>query len=442
MGDRELFEDLPEQAAPERLRGAPRLQEARRDQVELRAVDLDGLIAADDPVRSVWAFTQSLDLSELYAAIAAREGEPGRAPIDPKILMALWLWATLRGIGAAREVDRLCRTEVTFQWLCGGVSVNYHTLSDFRVDQGARLDRLLSESVAALVEARLVRLDRVALDGLRIRACAGAKSFRRKARLEQLLVEAGTLVSKLRREVDDDPGAGRRRRAAAQRRAAEERAARVEAARRRLEELERERRRRERTNKEQTAKQGEPRASTSDPEARVMKMADGGFRPAYNAEIASEPESGLVLAVDIDMTGSDRGWIKPMIEAVRHRFGRPMEILTDGGFASNDDIEWAAGVGSAVFMPPTKSKHGSDPFAPRREDGPGVAAWRQRMASAAGQAIYRRRGLAERIHAGMRQHGLTRLFVRGSAKARTIVLWHALANNLQCWLRLQRAIPA
>ncbi len=439
MGDRELFKDLPEQQAPERARGAPRLQEARRDQVELRAVDLDGLIAADDPVRSVWAFTQSLDLSGLYAAIAAREGEPGRPPIDPKILMALWLWATLRGIGAAREVDRLCRTEVTFQWLCGGVSVNYHTLAEFRVAQGALLDRLLTESVATLVEAGLVKLDRVALDGLRVRASAGAKSFRRKARLEQLLAEAGALVATLRREVDDDPGAGRRRREAAQRRAAEERLARVEAARRRLDELERERRRRERTNKEQTAKQGEPRASTSDPEARVMKMPDGGFRPAYNAEIASEPESGVVLAIAIDRTGSDHGWVEPMIEAVKHRFGcRPGEVLADGGFASKDDIEWAAGVGSAVFMPPTKSKHGRDPFAPRREDGPGVAAWRQRMASEAGQAVYRRRALAERIHAGMRQHGLTRLFVRGSAKARTIVLWHALANNLQCWLRLQR----
>src|SRR5919198_1429534 len=247
MGERGLFDDLPEQPAPEKTRGAPRFQEACRDQVELRAVDLDGLIAADDPVRLVWAFTQSLDLSSLYAAIAAREGEPGRPPIDPKILMSLWLWATLRGIGSAREVDRLCRAEVTFQWLCGGVSVYYHTLADFRVAHGALLDRLLSESVATLVEAGVVTLDRVALDGLRVRASAGAASFRRKARLEQLLAEAGALVSRLRHEVDDDPGAGRRRREAAQRRAAEGRLGRLEAARRRLEALEAERRRRERT---------------------------------------------------------------------------------------------------------------------------------------------------------------------------------------------------
>src|SRR5579864_1545242 len=183
MGEKPLFEGLPEQAMPERERGAPRLQEARRDQLELRAVDLDGLVSADDPLRSLWAFIETLDLSPLYAAIEAREGEPGRAPIDPKILMGLWLWATLRGVGSGREVERLCEREVTFQWLCGGVSVNYHTLSDFRVAHEALLDQLLSEGVASLIDAGLVKLDRVALDGIRVRASAGSGSFRRAGKL-------------------------------------------------------------------------------------------------------------------------------------------------------------------------------------------------------------------------------------------------------------------
>jgi transposase len=439
MAKEGLFEGLPEQRVPERARGAPRLQEARRDQVELRAVDLDGLVAADDPVRSVWAFVEQLDLAPLYALIEAREGEVGRPPIDPKILMALWLWATLRGVGSAREVERLCEREVTFQWLCGGVGVNYHTLSDFRVAHEALLERLLSEGVASLVEAGLVKLDRVALDGIRVRAAAGSGSFRRRGRLGELLTAARALVKKLRREIDDDPGAGKRRREAAEKRAAAERLARLEAARRRLEALEAERGRRERTNRAQTKRQSEPRVSTTDPEARVMKMPDGGFRPAYNGQIASDPASGVVLAVAVDTTGSDRGLLRPMLERVEAHYGRlPAEALTDGGFVSNDDVEWSAEAGSTVFMPLPQSKHGRDPHAPRAKDGPGVAAWRLRMASEDGKRIYRRRGLAERVHAVMRQHGLTRFTVRGSAKARIVLIWHALAHNLQCLLRLRR----
>jgi transposase len=440
MSEKPLFEGLPERAAPVRERGAPRLQEARRDQLELRAVNLDGLVAADDPVRSVWAFVETLDLSALYAAIEAREGEPGRAPIDPKILMALWLWATLRGVGSGRELERLCEREVTFQWLCGGVGVNYHTLSDFRVAHEALLDRLLSESVASLVDAGLVKLDRIALDGIRVRAAAGTGSFRRRGRLEEVLSSARRLVRRLRRELDDDPGAGRRRREAAERRAAEKRQARLEAAKQRLAALEAERARRAKTNQNQVKRQGEPRVSTTDPEARVMKMPDGGFRPAYNGQVASEPTSGVVLSVDVDTTGSDRGLLQPMLERVEARYGAcPAELLADGGFVCNDDVESAAEAGTAVFMPLPQSKHGRDPHEPRAMDGPGVAAWRSRMASEQGKRIYRQRGLAERIHAVMRQHGLTRLTVRGSAKARIILLWHALAHNLQCMLRLRRA---
>jgi transposase len=440
MAERRLFEELPEQAVPARERGAPRLQEARRDQFELRAVDLEGLVASDDPVRSVWAFVETLDLSPLYAAIEAREGEPGRAPIDPKILMALWLWATLRGVGSGREVERPCEREVTFQWLCGGVGVNYHTLSDFRIAHEALLDRLLSEGVASLVEAGLVKLDRVAVDGIRVRASAGAGSYRRRGRLSELLSAAHGLVHRLRRELDDDPGAGKRRREAAEKRAAAERLARLKAAKQRLEALEAERARRAKTNRNQVKKQGEPRISTTDPQARVMKMADGGFRPAYNGQIASEPVSGVVLGVAVDTTGSDRGLLQPMLEWMKARYGSfPTQALADGGFVCNDDVERAAEVGTAVFMPLPESKHGRDPHEPRAEDGPGVAAWRRRMASEEGKRVYRQRGLAERVHAVMRQHGLTRLTVRGSAKARIVLLWHALAHNLQCMLRLRRA---
>lgn len=441
MAEKPLFENLVDQAAPARPRGAPRLQEPQRDTLELRVVDLDGLVAADDAVRDVWAYVETLDLASLYARVEAREGEPGRPPITPKLLVALWLYATLRGVGSARELERLCTREIGFQWLCGGVGVNQHTLSDFRVGNGALLDRLLSESVAVLVKEGLVSFDRLSLDGLRVRAAAGATSFRRGESLSKCLKKATALVEKLSREVADDPAAQDRRRRAAQERAAADRVARIKAAQKRHKKLQEERRRRERTNRDQTKKQKEPRASTTDPEARVMKMPDGGFRPAYNGELIADPRSGIILGVAVDTSGSDHGWVRPMVEQVKQRFGRtPAELLVDGGFSNAADIEWAmqpANGAIAVFMAPSKSKHGGDPYQPRDRDGPGVAAWRTRMASAAGQAIYRLRSIHECINAHLRQRRLYQVTVRGTSKTTAILLWHALAHNLvrACALR-------
>ena len=446
MDESSLFEKLAEQAAPERPRGRPRLQEPQRDQVALRAVDLEGLVAADDPVRDLWAYVERLDLRELYARIEAREGEPGRPPITPKLLLALWLHATLRGVGSAHEVARLCTREISFQWLCGGVGVNHHTLSDFRVDNGALLNRLLSESVAVLVKEGLVNLDRLSLDGLRVRAAAGAASFRRGESLKKCLEKATALVEALAREVADDPAAQDRRQRAARERAAADRVARITAAQQRHAELQEERARRERTNREQTTRQKEPRASTTDPEARVMKMPDGGFRPAYNGQLIAEPVSGVILGVAIDTTGSDHGWVRPMVEQVKERFGdTPKELLVDGGYSSADDIEWAAQPQNgaiAVFMAATNSKHGGDPYAPRERDGPAIAAWRQRMASVAGQAIYQLRSTHECINAHLRQRRLHQLTVRGAAKVKTVFLWHALAHNIRRAWVLRRVAAA
>jgi transposase len=431
---------------PEGPRGRPRLQEPRRDAIELRIVDLESLVAADDPVRDVWAYVEGLDLSGLYDPIAAREGEPGRPPITPKLLLALWLQATLRGVGSAREVERVCTREISFQWLCGGVGVNYHTLSDFRVDNGALLNRLLSQSVAVLVKEGLVNLDRLSLDGLRLRAAAGAASFRREESLQKCLDKATALVEALAREAAVDPAGQDRRRQAARQRAAADRLARVKAAQQRHAELVEERERRAKTNRHRTRKQKEPRASTADAQARVMKMPDGGFRPAYNGQLIAEPTSGIILAVAVDTTGSDHGWVKPMVEKVKQRFGRtPAELLVDGGFSNADDVEWAAQPENgaiALFMAGSKSKHGGEPYAPRERDGAGVAAWRRRMASAAGQATYKIRAIHECINAHLRQRRLLQLTVRGTEKVTAIFLWHALAHNLCRARSLRHAAPA
>ena len=443
MTGESLFGGLPEQKTPAAVgRGAARLRLPERGQVDLHWAALDDLIADDHPVRAVWAFVAGLDLSALHEAIEAREGKPGHPPAAPELLMALWLWATVDGVGSARRLDALCKEHLAYRWLCGGVSMNYHSLSDFRVAHGAVLDGLLAGGVAALVEAGLVALETLAQDGLRVRASAGAGSFRRKQRLEELRRAAAARIARLSAELEADPASGDKRRRAAAERAAREREARIAAAQERMRELEAERARRQKTNKKEVARQKQPRASTSDAQARVMKMADGGFRPAYNLQIVAEPKTQVIVAVDVDGSGSDRGLARPAIEALAGRGHRPCDYLVDGGFAKNDDIDWAHAAGTRLWCPPGQTKHGSDPYAPRPGDSAGVADWRQRMASDQGKQFYRRRAEHECINASGRRMGLQQLTVRGKDKARTVLLWFALAHNMLRGFALRAAALA
>jgi transposase len=431
MADEGLFEELPEQKGPQpEGRGAPRLRIPERSQIDTHWAALDDLIADDHPVRAVWAFAAGLDLSALHEAIKAREGQPGHPPAAPALMMALWLWATIDGVGSARRLDQLCKEHLVYRWLCGGVSMNYHSLSDFRLAHVTVLDQLLARGVASLVEAGLVSLDTLTQDGLRVRAAAGSGSFRRRKRLEELRTAAQARVARLRAEIEADPGSGDKARRAAQIRAAREREARIAAAQERMGELEAERARREKTNKQDVSKQKEPRASTTDAEARVMKMADGGFRPAYNMQIVAEPKSQLTVAVDIDSSGSDRGLARPAIEGLHARGYKPSDYLVDGGFTKNDDIEWAHAAGTQLWCPPGQTRHGTDPYAPKRDDSAAVADWRKRMGSDFGKTFYRRRAEHECINARGRRMGLQQLTVRGKEKARTVLLWVALAHNM------------
>lgn len=442
VGD-ELFSELRLQPRPQATdggRGAPRLREPVRDQIELRSVDIDSLIGQDHSVRVIWAYVAGLDLSELEDRIKVREDTPGHPAISPRLMVALWLYATSEGVGSARALARLCESHDVYRWLCGGVSVNYHTLADFRVGCADLLDRLLSEHVTALAAAGIIDLAVLAQDGVRVRASAGAASFRRAARLEQRLAAAGAIVQELKREVDEHPDASNRRIKAAKERAARERVERIEAAQKTLSEIKAQRQRREETHGKPNKPQKEPRASTTDPEARVMKMADGGFRPAYNVQVVSAAGEQIVVDVAPCTTGSDRGLMRQRLEAVCERLGRlPGRHLADGGFTAAADIEWAHAEKIEVYCPPTQSKHGTDPFKPRRDDGPGVTAWRSRMASEEGKARYKRRSICECIHARWRNWGLRQLTVRGVEKVTAVVLWFALANNILQGHRLATA---
>ncbi|MCP4615137.1 MAG: IS1182 family transposase [Bradyrhizobium sp.] len=427
---------------------------AERRQVELRAVSLDELVPADHRVRLVWRFVEGLDLTALHDAIKAVEGRPGHPPADPRILMALWLHATIEGIGSAREVARQCEEHLAFQWLCGGVGMNHKTLSDFRVGQGRLLESLLVDSFAALMAAGVAGLDRVAQDGMRVRASAGAASFRRHSTLQECHRRAAEEVTRLRREIDADPGVASRRQAPARRRAAEDRERRVAEAlvltaelRARQEQKARKQAERATGNGEpdnaKTAakepKEKEPRASTTDQQARVMKMPDGGFRPAYNVQFAADTKSGAVAGVSVDNVGSDMGKMAPMNDALTTAYGRrPAQHLADGGFAKLDDIEALAKAEVTTFVPvPAPKDKTRERHAPCPGDPPGVAGWRERMNSEEAKTIYKERAAtAECVNAQARNRGLTKFIVRGIDKVKAVALWHALAHNMACGWRL------
>lgn len=403
-------------------------------------VCLDDLLAGDHRARQVWAYIENCDLSVLYESIRAVEGDAGRPPIDPAILMALWLYATLEGVGSARLLERLCESDLAYRWICGGVGVNHHTLSDFRVEAGAVLDGLLTRSMAGLVAAGIVGLECLAVDGMRVRAGAGASSFRSAARLSQLHDMAEKKVAALLAELQADPAAASKRACERGLREAEDRKARIVAAQKAAEAIERERQREAEQQRRRKPKKGKNvRASTTDAEARVMKMADGGYRPAYNLQFKTDPKSGCVVGVDVTNKASDRGQLGPAVDEIVQRYGvKPARLLADGGYDGKDDIEELYGRRIEVFCPVPGSQGKPVPAQIKPGEGQGVIAWRERMSTEESFTIYRQRFACERPHADMRNRGLYRLLVRGLKKVKAVALWYVQAYN---FLQIRRLAP-
>ena len=425
----EAAKSLPPRSGPKRLRSAV------RNQIEFQQCALDDLLVEDHQARIVWSYVCGLDLAGLYERIQAVEAGPGQAPADPRILLTLWLYATLRGVGSARELNRLCEYHAAYRWICGGVSTNYHTLSDFRTRHVELLDRLLTQSVASLMAEGLVTLDRVAQDGMKVRANAGAASFRRQPTLEEALTEAEEQLRQLKQELDADPAASKMRQQAAGLRAAEERAKRIRAALEQLPDI---------AASKKAKDRDKARASTTDADSRVMKMGDGGFRPAFNVQLATDTASQIISGADVTNSGGDQGQMAPMIEQHDERYDKtPREALVDGGFVKKADIDQVSPPqgGTIVYAPVMESKDPErDPHTPRDDDSPAVAEWRQRMATDEAKAIYRERAAtAECVNALARNRGLQRFLVRGLRKVKAVVLLYALAHNLMRAVTLRAA---
>ena len=413
--------------------GDVRLRRPDRAQVTMRCECDDDLIPAGHPARTIWSVVTAMDLSAFRTPIKAREGVAGRDATDPVLLVALWLYGCVRGIGSARELARRCDPAAEgsrpFLWLCGGVTVNHHMLSDFRVGHADALDALFTRAVASLVDRDLVKVTRASQDGVRVRASAGAASFRREERLAELLVKTEAHVADLRRQADDPAlAAGESgKRAAAKRRAAEDRVARVQEAIAQLPDLKA--RRDAAAAKAGNGKCGQalrakqPRASTTDADARVMKMPNGGFNPAFNVQLATDTESRAILGVAVTNEGTDTaGLSEPMRAQVERRTGRKVEQhLLDGGYFTQADLEAAHAGGVELFVPPkparSEAKRGRE-LEPKPGDPAATLAWKARMASDAGKTVYKERAAtSETANADLRCHrGLTQLTVRGLAK--------------------------
>jgi len=429
--------ELPERPAvepPAAASGWPRLRQASRQQIELREASLDELLPADHEARIVWEAVCELDLSPWLREIRAVEGHVGRRATDPRILLALWIYATLQGEGSAREIDRLCQVHLAYQWLCGGVSVNYHLIANFRSQSGEKWDVLMTDLVAGLMHQNLVTLRRVAQDGMRVRANVGKSSFRRRASLERCQQEAREQIELLKKLAEENPHELSEQQLAARQRAAKERAERIAAALHNCDELQKNRETRAKTDCKPAK---EARASTTDPEARNMKVANGGYEPGYNVQFATDVESKIIVGVEVTNAGNDSEQLAPMLDQQQQRYGKNAEeALVDGGFVSRAGITDADANHHCLVFAPVKDEAkqreaGKDPFAPHRDDSPEMAAWRKRMADPASQLLYRLRSqTAEWVNARCRNWGLRQMPVRGQPKCRIVALLYAITHNL------------
>ena len=437
MGDREA------RGVEQGAKAAVRLRVPERRQIAMVVQCADDLVGAQHPVRMEMAVVETLELSRFCESIKARAGVAGRDASDRRLLVGLWLYACIRGIGSARELARRGEERAAFRWLCGGVGVNHRLLSDFRGDQGAERDELFTQGIASLEDKELVLVRRVSQDGVRVRVSAGAGSFRREERLQKMLAEAQWHVAELRRQLENPESSaglsGKQR--AARRRAAKEKQQRLEQAIAQLPELKRKQAEAARQagggQRGQTIRDKEPRVSTSDAEARVRKMPNGGFNPACHVQLATDTESGAIVGVEVSHEGSDSaGLSEPMRAQVEQRSGGQVEQhLLDGGYLRMADLEQAQQQGVELFVPPKPARNphrrGRE-LEPKPGDREAVLAWKRRMASAEGQEIYRQRAAtSETVNADLRSHrGLTQLTVRGLAKAKCVALWCALAYNV------------
>jgi transposase len=401
----------------------PRVKEPNRKQGEFRFEIPEDALPPTHPARVLWNVVGTLDLGKFLVNAKAVAGKAGRSTLSPAMKLTLWLYAISQGIGSAREIARLVRTDDAFRWIVGDLKVGHHALSLFRVDHGQALDGLMTDILASLMHKGVLSLDLVAQDGMRVRAAATAPSFRSYGSLLECRAQAALHLKAVLAQADDpeqSTAQHARRKAAAldfQRR--------VEEAIETVQELQ--------TTRKPGSK--EPRASTTDAEARVMKMADGGFRPAFNVQLATAGSalggSRTIVGVRVTNVGSDMSSITPMLDDIERRVGElPKVHLADANHGAHDGIRDAAarGVELLVAVP----EYSRNPTSDHAATDDAIVAWRARMETEEAKKLYRARAsLCELMNAHLRtHHGVDQFLVRGLEKVTCVVLLGAIASNL------------
>jgi transposase len=475
-----------------------RLKVVNRQQLVMRTFDLEKSIPGDHPARAIWAMVGRLDMSTFEAAIKAVEGHAGQSALDPRVLTALWIYGNSEGISSARELSRWCEYEPGSQWITGLTRLNYHTLSDFRVQHREALNEIFTQVLGILSADGLIELKQVMQDGTKIKANAASGSFHREQHLRQHLELARQQVEQL-----SDPNSEElsQRAAKARQRAEREKKERLEQSLQELEKLRREKEPKDRAN---------ARVSTSDPEARKMKQSDGGYAASYNVQMATDAANSIIVAVGVTQDRHDGDQLIPVIEQVQQNTGRlPQQTVADGAYTKNTNIDAvnALGIehigpvgedeaikscqrrgvspefypaafrydgetdtyycpaGKALGLKESRKRNGRSehnyqansadcqvcPFfkqcspttnarwLTRIENSPAVQAFRQKMATDEARQIYKRRKqVAEFPNAWIKDKlGLRKFRLRGLVKIRTEMIWACLTYNIQQWIRLR-----
>jgi len=423
------------------IRGRKSIRGANRTQIEFKCACLDDLIPKDHRARDVWDYVSELDLSCFHDHIRIPEGSKGPRTADPKILLAIWLFAILQGEVSARKINKLCTEHHAYIWLCGGISVNYHTLSDFRNIGGDRLQKLLQESIGVMWKSGIFNPEDVAQDGTRVKASAGTDTLRRDITLEKYLEEANLYLIKLEKEHKANPSASTLREKAARERAAKERKERLERARAELLDYKNHRIQSSKANHHKLSQEDldDMRASITDPDCRKMKMSHGGFRPAFNVQFATSVDKKVILGVDVVQT-MDQGTLCPMMSQVKDNLeavGCPMPKtwLADSAYANKNDADKAEHEFSDVVLYSTPTSNGkTDAFTPRATDNTAMANLRKRMSTKEAQSKYKKRAsTAEFANAMAKNRGMHEFLIRGLRKVKNMAMIYAIVHNMSMY---------
>lgn len=417
---------VPQHAGTVDAEHGVRLKRAERHQRFVLETSLDESLPQEHRARDVWAVVSKLDRSLFTTDIGSRGGNAGAPAIDPLILLVLWVYAISDGVGSAREIAELLKRHDAYRWISGGVAVSPHVLSDFRSERGAAFSQLVTQIVAICLHLGLIDLSRIGQDGTRVRASAGPDSFRRGQTLAELEKEAREHMEAVLREADDPAQSAVKK--AARERGARDRLARIEQAIAELPKVE--------ATKKKNGDDKPPRVSTTDPEARVMKMPDGGFRPGYNIQLCENVEGSiqLVTGVAVINSGSDQGQAAPMRRQVADRYDvEPGQHLADGGYVTHAEITAADADHCKLYAPLPKQREGQrPPGEPRPDDPAAVAQWRARMQTDEAKEIYKKRSqTCELPHAdGKKDRALGSVPVRGLDKAFAWAVLFALSYDV------------